>query len=194
MNVDYHLTEQAFINLGLRNFEQIYTQSKQSGLFDSFETGEITATDFIAEIQAKFDKTPSAQQITDAWNAMLLDFPPERLRLLESLKERVDVYLFSNTNELHFNAFNELFAGWYNKDFSGYFNRAYYSHLLGMRKPNAGAFNYIVETHGLIPERTLFIDDTLHHVEGAASIGLNTIHLKKGEEVGEVLRAAKILA
>jgi HAD superfamily hydrolase (TIGR01509 family) len=193
LNVDYNRTEQAFIDLGLKNFQQIYTQSKQSGLFDSFEIGDISALDFITELQNKFVKKPSTQQITDAWNAMLLDFPPNRLELLEVLNEKVEVYLFSNTNELHYKAFNELFAKSFNKDFSEYFNCDYYSHLLGMRKPNASAFNYILETHGLLPEHTLFIDDSLQHVEGAGLIGINTIHLKKGQEISEVLRAAKIL-
>lgn len=181
------------MDLGLVDFDQIYTQSRQSGLFDSFETGAISAPDFIAEIQSKFELIPSDRQITEAWNAMLLDFPPERLKLLENLKERVEVYLFSNTNELHYNAFNELFRTWFDRDFSAFFKKAYYSHLLGMRKPNAEAFTFIVESHGLVPERTLFIDDTLRHVEGAASIGLKAIHLKKGQDVFEVLRAAKIL-
>ena len=193
LNVDYTLTEQAFIDLGLEKFEQIFTQSKQSGLFDSFEVGDISALDFTTELQSKFNIEPSAQQIADAWNAMLLDFPPNRLELLELLKGKVDVYLFSNTNELHYDAFIKLFATSFNKDFSEFFKKDYYSHILGMRKPNAAAFNFILETHGLLPEHTLFIDDTLQHVEGAASVGLNTIHLKKGQEVTEALRAAKIL-
>ena len=193
MNVDYNLTERAFIDLGLKDIEKIYSQSQQSCLFDSFEIGDITTDQFVTEIQSLFERPPDHQQVTDAWNSMLLDFPTNRLELLKTLKEKFEVYLISNTNEIHYKAFNDLFTKNYKEPFSNYFNCDYYSHLLGMRKPNAEVFNYIIETHSLQSERTLFIDDSIQHVNGADRLGLNTIHLKKGEEIIEMLSRAKIL-
>ena len=48
---------------------------------------------------------------------------------------------------------------------------------MGLRKPNAEAFQYIVDEQGLDPKQTLFIDDSIQHIEGAKKMGFQTIHL-----------------
>ena len=40
------------------------------------------------------------------------------------------------------------------------------------RKPDPAAFLAICKGHGISPERTLFIDDSKQHVNGAAQAGL----------------------
>jgi putative hydrolase of the HAD superfamily len=46
-----------------------------------------------------------------------------------------------------------------------------------MRKPHAEVFHYILQTHGLRAEETLFIDDSIQHIEGAKKVGLHTLHI-----------------
>jgi putative hydrolase of the HAD superfamily len=54
---------------------------------------------------------------------------------------------------------------------------------MGLRKPNPEIFSRVCDEQGLNPATTVFIDDTLQHVEGAASIGLQALHLKPGKAV-----------
>ncbi|WP_457848288.1 hypothetical protein, partial [Staphylococcus aureus] len=75
-------------------------------------------------------------QIRDAWNALLLDFPPERVAWLDKIKNRYRIFLFSNTNQIHYDFFMAYFTSNFGgKDFNSYFIKAYYSQILGLRKP-----------------------------------------------------------
>lgn len=46
-----------------------------------------------------------------------------------------------------------------------------------MRKPDPDSFRMILSENNLNPDETLFIDDSLKHVEGARLAGLHAIHL-----------------
>lgn len=71
--------------------------------------------------------------------------------------------------------FNEM-AG---RDFNDCFVKAYYSHEMGLRKPAAESYQFILEEQKLNPEETLFIDDTIKNIEAAQELGFQTIHLPK---------------
>src|SRR5690606_20726982 len=117
----------------------------------------------------------------DAWNMMLLDLPLRRLQILQQLQLHYNLFLLSNTNEIHEAAFNRIlqsqtgFPG-----FGVFFDKIYYSHHTGLRKPQREAFELILNDHRLMPENTLFIDDSPQHVEAAKSLGIQTIWLKQG--------------
>jgi glucose-1-phosphatase len=117
-------------------------------------------------------------------NAMLLSFPAERLLWLEEISKKYKIYLFSNTNCIHYNAFQNIFrenTGKQNLD--GYFIKAYYSHQLGLRKPGEEAFVEILKRENLGAEETLFIDDTPVNIEGAKRAGMQGILLQSPKTV-----------
>lgn len=181
LNLDYSLTEKAFVDLGVENFPQIYSQLKQSTLFDDFEVGKISATDFLQSIKDEAGINVTDDDIIMAWNAMLLDLPKRRLQILEQLRRHYDLILLSNTNEIHEEAFNKIIYDAHGISYIGeFFDRTYLSHRVGMRKPNTDVFEKILSDNGLQPEHTLFIDDSPQHIEGAKSLGIQTIWLQKG--------------
>jgi putative hydrolase of the HAD superfamily len=194
LNIDYTLTEKAFAELGIVDFDLMYSQAKQDGLFDRFEKGEIGRGEFIGAIQRISPSSVNRDEIETAWNAMLLNFPSERLDMLSTLNKTHDVYLLSNTNEIHFGAFNMRFEKAFDRSFSPYFRKDYYSHQLGMRKPDAEVFEFIVKDQGLIKQEILFIDDSEQHVKGAKSLGIPSILLEKNDDVISLLRRLHILA
>lgn len=51
------------------------------------------------------------------------------------------------------------------------------------------AFRRVVTEQGLVPEETLFIDDTARHIEGAKAVGLRTYLLPKGVDVATVMQS-----
>jgi len=108
LNIDYKLTEKAFIDAGIANFPELYSQLRQSDLFDNFEVGEMTSKEFICELQKASSTDITDEIILKAWNAMLLDFPLRRLQILQQLRLYYDLFLLSNTNEVHEEAFNEI--------------------------------------------------------------------------------------
>jgi len=183
LNLDYNLTINAFKKLGQENFEQLYTQSQQDKLFDRFETGEVNAEEFRRYMKSFLPADTNSKTIDEAWNVMLLDLPKHRINLLLELKKQVPIFLFSNTNEIHLNAFRKIIFNQYGKEdlLESVFNKTYYSHIVGHRKPNAEAFYTVINDHHLTPQKTLFIDDSIQHIEGAKKIGLQTIHLTSGD-------------
>ena len=62
----------------------------------------------------------------------------------------------------------------------------YLSYEIGLRKPDAQIFEYVLQDAGLDPARTLFIDDTIQHIQSAKECGLITHHLVK-ESIVELL-------
>lgn len=187
LNLDFKGVEQAFIDLGVSDFPQRYSKLKQDTLFDDLETGKITAAEFIAGIRNAAKDTPlSDQQIIDAWNAILLDFPMRRLQLLQQLRGHYDLILLSNTNEIHEVAFNKILQDTCGiNSLAHFFDKVYYSHRVGMRKPDKEIFQHILDENGFLPEHTLFIDDSPQHIETAKSLGIHTIHLEKGMTIEE---------
>ena len=178
MNLDFKLTEQAFIRLGITAFPKMYNQHHSNDLFEELETGKIGAAVFYQKFRELTNSQLSDEQIKTAWNALLLDFPPERLQWLDGIRQRYKVYLFSNTNLIHYEAFMEILQRENNcTNFNQYFIKAYYSHELGLRKPYIASFQKILDEQELIAGETLFIDDTIKNIEGAQKAGLQTIHL-----------------
>lgn len=179
LNLDYDLTVKAFQELSKENFAALYAQSQQDKIFDQFEIGQVTASEFRDYMRSFMGQSFSDEIIDKAWNAMLLDLPPQRIELIKQLKKHYKVYLFSNTNEIHLSAFKRIIAEQHGDSelLENLFDQAYYSHVVGKRKPNAEAFETVLNQHGLLASETLFIDDSIQHIEGAQKLGLQTIHL-----------------
>ena len=66
-----------------------------------------------------------------------------------------------------------------------FFDRVYLSHRVGLRKPMKEIFQLVLDENSLKAEHTLFIDDSIQHIEGAKLLGIQTIHLKKGMTIEE---------
>lgn len=186
LNIDPARTVAAFQEFGISDLDTRYLQLVRTGIFDDYERGEITSMQFRDGIRNTFETDVSDAQIDDAWNAMLLDLPKERLELLRKLGKTKSMVLLSNTNETHIRQFNsELYLEYGLIDLSGHFQKLYYSYEVGMRKPDERIFRHVLVEQGFDPTETLFIDDSLQHIEPARKVGLNTYHLQveKGETI-----------
>ncbi|MBP1629674.1 MAG: family phosphatase [Bacteroidetes bacterium] len=182
LNVDYQRMVETFKEYGIEDFDKIFTQANQADIIDRFEEGKCSIEEFRDGIRELVKKDLSDKQIDDAWYSMILDLPMERIQLLGMLKLKYKIFLFSNTNELHISYLRKKYIEEFGFDiFLGVFNKAYMSNEIKHRKPHPESFQWVVDDAGINPEETLFIEDTLHHIEGAKKIGLNTYWLTGGE-------------
>jgi putative hydrolase of the HAD superfamily len=183
INIDYSLLTGAFSEIGLPGFEKHFSQLKQRDLFDLYEKGLISSQDFRDELKKHCKEGTTDAEIDSAWNAMLLDLPKERLELILNVKKEYRTFLLSNTNEIHM-----LFIYDYLKkkfqipDFNGHFEKVYLSYELHMRKPDAEIFDLVIGQNGLLKEETLFIDDSVQHIESAKIVGIQTYLLDVKKE------------
>ena len=189
IDLDYNLTSKAFNQLGVHDFNEVYSQSKQDHLFDDFDIGKISSDEFRCILKKKLGIEVNDEKFDIAWNAMLLDIPKQRLDFIKELGKNYNVFLLSNTNDIHLKeVFNICQRQNGFSTFEGYFSKEYYSNQLGMRKPNPEAFNAILAENKIEARETLFIDDTLPHVLGARRVGLHAIHLTPEKSIFEVVK------
>lgn len=188
LNIDYYKTKNSFLELGFSNFDEMYTQYSADTLFSDLETGKISNDDFLERLVKAAEGKINSDQIRKAWNAMLLDFRVPSLDFLEELSKNYRLYLLSNTNAIHIEAFKEIFTRETGKpSLDAYFTKAYYSNLVGFRKPNEDIFEFILKDAGINATETLFIDDSYNNIEAAKKLGFRT-HLLLAEEKIEELR------
>ncbi|QQT25639.1 HAD family hydrolase [Sphingobacterium spiritivorum] len=193
--IDFMRAQEAFTALGIKNVDQFFAHKGHAPLFDAFEKGEITAEAFRQGIRDTADVPHlSDEQIDAAWNALLIGVPEGNHELLLELKGKYRLFLLSNNNEIHYQWILDYLKREYQlEDNTSFFEKDYYSHLMKMRKPNADIFEYVLNTHDLKPEETVFIDDSPQHLDTAAKLGLQTFLLTKPDTLSALLKREKLI-
>lgn len=186
--IDYDLPAQAFEQLGFPGFRDLYTQAAQNPIFDLLETGRVSNDEFMAFLHA-FVPSASREQVAHAWNVILLHIMPEEVEVVKRVKDAgFRTFLLSNTNAIHVEAFEQMIAERMDLNaFKAAFEVIYYSNVLGLKKPHPETFLRVCALNNLQPEETLFIDDSIQHVQGALNAGLHGYHLKPGERISQVI-------
>ena len=187
INLDKEATPLALKKLGLKEWN-----SNLDALNLDFEKGKISEMEFIMGLQ-NYIPNASIHQIREAWNAILLDFPLYRLEFLQMLSQKYRLFLLSNTDSIHIERFQHRAGISFYRDFYQCFEKVYFSYELGMRKPDADIFEFVIKEHNLLLKNTLFVDDNLQNIESAEKLGLQVWHLQKGEEDVIDLFANKII-
>ena len=146
-------------------------------IIDSLETGKWNKRAFIRFMKPFMRENIDKRQIIDAWCAMLENFPVQRIKMVQELSKKYNLYLFSNTDVIHINAFEQDFNYRYGYPLSKLFLKVYYSCEIGFRKPGLEGFQLILDENQLKPEETLFIDDRVENCEAAEKLGIKVISI-----------------
>ncbi|MGV7107886.1 HAD family hydrolase [Flavobacterium sp. U410] len=176
INLDKNATPNALRNLGLTQWNATLSQ-----LNLQYETGKIDELTFMEGIQ-QFIPNAKLIEIREAWNAILQDFPLERLEFLQMLPSQYQLLLLSNTDATHIDKFEHKVGQSFARDFYSCFEKVYFSFDIGMRKPDAEAFKFVINNHNLTPKKTLFVDDKQENIESAKRLGFQTWHLNPETE------------
>lgn len=152
-------------------------------LIKNYEKGLVDSDHFLDQVAHQFPKA-SMDELLSAWNAILLDFPEERLTFLENLAEQNQyrLFLLSNTNDLHIEFVKkEMGMSRFNR-FKNTFEVFYLSYEMGKRKPDAEIFEFVLEQNQLTAHETLFVDDVKENTDSAAGLGIRVWNLQVGQE------------
>lgn len=188
INLDMPAMKRAFHALGLPDIESHFSLLRADPVFIELEVGRVDPADFAAALRLKTGLGFDDAQAFDAWNALLGPYRTQSLSFVEQLGRTRPVYLYSNTNIIHYDRFQQTI-----RETTAYpslnalFRRAYYSHQMGMRKPHAEGYLHILNENGLEAGSTLFVDDNADNIAGAAAVGLMTHHLQPEERIEEAL-------
>lgn len=193
--IDFQRLKQAFTDLGIPNVDDVFAHSGQIALFDDFDKGRISSAEFRDGIRNLANK-PSLtdSEVDQAWNALLIGVPPGKHELLERLNEKYRTFLLSNNNEIHYAYCMDHIEQTYGvKDNSQFFEQTYYSHLMGMRKPDSEIFEKVLTENELVPHETLFIDDSPQHLATAQNMGIQVELCTSERPLEQILMERKLI-
>ena len=165
--------------------EHTFNYPPTQELMYDYEKGLVDTGTFVGELQRLSKPGTTPKEVVNAWNAMLLEIPKERFGFLDQLKKHFPLYLLSNINTLHLEFFYRQIRDRYqilNWD-TAYFEQTFYSHLIGMRKPDASIYQHVSKEINFPMEAIFFVDDNKQNIKTAAKLGMQTYLLGEKEEV-----------
>jgi putative hydrolase of the HAD superfamily len=188
MDIDVKQTTNAFTKMGVKNIGDYFGHGFAASFFKDHEAGKISDEAFIRKIREEIKlENITDDDIINAWNALLLRFPPERIALLDQIRKKYRIFLYSNTNGIHYQQFAEMYRlAFPGRELNDHFEKAYYSHILGHRKPDTTGFEIITRENELDLAETLFVDDAFMNVEGAMKAGLKGFYLPPGMTINDI--------
>ena len=155
--------------------------------FKHHETGRIDDAAFFADLRQSLGVELSDAQFLEGWNAIFAGEMPGIAPLLAGAAQRLPLYAFSNTNPAHVAHFSKAYAG-----VLGHFREIFLSSSIGLRKPDAEAYDHVVKAIGVPASRILFFDDSAANIEGARARGLRAVHVTSMDDVARALAALEV--
>jgi glucose-1-phosphatase len=192
LNIEPKLTGKALEEMGVRNMEDVHSRLINEKLYERFDTGEYSPDRFRDEIRKACELALSDQQVDDAWNALLLDFPSKRVDLLHQLQPNYHLFLLSNTNSIHYQSYTHSFRMVHGEEMPGLFTRLFLSFEMGVHKPDQAIYEMTLRIGNFVPAETLFIDDSLANAQAAAKTGMLAFHLANGMDVNDLFINGKL--
>jgi len=193
LDIDPSQTINELKKLGFEDVGLLENPAFKEGIIDKFERGIHTPETFREKVRDFLKIKITDQQIDEAWNALLFDIPKERIAVIEEAKKHYPIFLLSNSNEIHYEVYvRDLQLRFGYREFDQLFDKAYFSFDLHLSKPNPEIFEFVMNQHKLKPEETLFIDDTLEHIEAAQKLGLRTYHLQNPVRIRDLFTDGRL--
>lgn len=146
-----------------------------------FETGRIGAEEFAVAVTAEFRLPVNPQQFLASFNCWVTGLYPGTLEMLAQIPSTYQRAILSNSNALHWTrVIDDLRLG-------PAFSHHFVSHLTGRIKPDADAFEHVVDSLGCRPEQVLFLDDNKLNVEAARRFGMQAVRVQSISETRRAL-------
>ena len=166
---------------------QLVARFSPNDAWHRHERGEISDAEFFAGLRQSLGIGISDAQFLEGWNAIFTGEMPDIAASLARAAQRLPLYAFSNTNNAHVVHFSRAYA-----DVLGHFREIYLSNAIGLRKPEAEAYDHVIKAIGVPASRILFFDDSAPNIEGARARGLAAVHVKSPDDVAAALAALGI--
>lgn len=183
INIDHQRVEKAFMNLGVENFDLLYSKAQQSHLFINLEKGLIGPDEFRKGLREISGIDADDELLDSTWNEIIGDYPPERIELLKEISKNYNLYLLSNTNVIHYNYYILKFKKEFGFDFTSLFLKTYWSFMIGRRKPDREVYEYVANDSMILPGETLFLDDSEQNIKAALDSGYQVFHITPENDI-----------
>lgn len=172
-----------FERLGLNNAAEMLDVYTQQGIFGDLECGRISDEEFRVELGRLAGRELTWAECQQAWLGYVKEVPQRNLDALMRLREEgYRVVLLSNTNPF-------MMSWARSNDFDGqghavdyYFDHLYTSYEMKLAKPHADIFQKMMDDEQILPQESIFIDDSDRNVATARQLGIHTLCPKNNED------------
>lgn len=189
INIDVPRAAVNFAKLTEKTTAEVSQIFQEKQLFRQFETGIINAKQFRNYIREILQASDLSDVVIDlAWNSLLLELPPARVALLQTLANKYRLFLLSNTSPIHIAETNQILERATDVSrLEELFEIAFYSYEMNLMKPDPAIYLRVLEEAGILAEETLFLDDNADNIKSAQLLGIHTIHVQKPNTILEYL-------
>lgn len=180
----------------IRNHLSELIQDRVTGFYltdfhKDYEKGLIDSPTFRNSVRSYFDQDWEDQKVDELWNSLLVTIPANRLELIAKLKNKYQIGVLSNTNQIHIEAVDTMLKRDHGiENLNQIFHRVFLSHEMGLSKPSPEIYEKMVSELGTTPDRVVFFDDLEANVKGAASVGIQAVHVTGPEVIFDYLKHA----
>lgn len=182
------------IERGLRaaygeHFGSAVENLRRNKVFELYEVGGLDTEEFVDALRLAAPVVLAPEAVIGIWNSIFMEMPKARFDMLLRLRERYNVFLLSNINELHADWIDAYMLREHGiADFrERYFDGVYYSHLIRLRKPDRDIYEYVLADAELNAAECVFFDDLEPNIKAANTVGIRGILHPPGREIIEVV-------
>ncbi len=154
----------AYENAKPSDVDRLRDMFKNTDIFRRLNLGQLTTTQFFAEIGFE-DPEWHLKNLVENYLSFDTDFIP----FVESIKDKYDVVLLSNDDDLRSRYITSHFG------IDKYFKDRFVSGALGVRKPDFAIYDLALERLGKSPAECIFVDDRVENLLHAEEVGISPI-------------------
>ena len=178
IDLDYPRIIREFRKVAQRNQNNIEKLVVNAKVLRAFETGQISPDRFRVEVNKLLAVRLKEDEFDEIWNSVLKSVTKERLNKVLEIGKTYKTYILSNTNIIHELAFEEMvMEATEMPSIRDFVDGVYFSHEIGMRKPDADCYHFVIDELDMYPSRMLFLDDRLDNVEAARNVGMKAVQI-----------------
>ncbi len=188
IDLDYPRIIREFRKVAQKNQKNIEKLVVDAKVLRMFEVGKIDPERFREEVNKILEVRLSEIKFDQIWNSLLKSVNKSRLEKILTIKKKFKTYILSNSNLIHELAFEEMVL-----DATGamsirdFVDKAYFSHEIGMRKPDEACYQFVIDEIDLHPCKILFLDDRLDNIKAAKSVGMKAVQIfQPDKQINEI--------
>ena len=182
-----------FAALGLPESELRFDVGEAADLMHRYQLGLFTTDEFCRRLAARCNPGTTPKQVANAWNSICLGIPERKLNAIKALKQSANVYLLSNTNDLHW---QYCLDHWFNANGNhceDFFDKVFLSQEMHLEKPHAEIFEQVIKTIGAScnaeASDTIFLDDNIDNVNAAKNCCIQAVQITPDFDWVDYLKA-----
>ena len=180
LDFSYDLTFKKWAELTSAHFDYNFfrTHFKFDGKLVEYEKGEISSQEYFNYTTKLLDISWDFESFEIGWNSIYIGINSQMVSLLKRLKQKYNLYLLTNTNELHAKCWKKKYH-----DILNSFDGIFCSYELHSHKPEPKIYRDVLKKIDIDPKYVLFVDDNKENVLGAKQVGIDGIVAISAEQI-----------